>query len=549
MFYNIKRNKKHMKNRLIAISTSLILLLCFLIIRLDIVMKDNTVNTNLNTNYVHKENISNSKYLLLYRNREEVFNYNKKYKLAIDVGTFELNTTAQNARYLIMFNIVMREEIEGFSFPEILKQVGNRVYYDISQDAYDKLKSILPNIRGVYAYEYNEVAKEEAWKIETMIQSPTSFRDNTKKASNSLEMAIQKEVNDNQYDKIVFEKDSAGNYGEGIFEDNKNNLNVKLTLDKELQDNIREILKDEKYEDFNNIGAVLIEASTGKILSLVQKDETQPNIVTGAGGIYGYTPGSVFKILTLEAAMKYNAVNLNDKRICEGKICKKDKIHGKISIKDAFKVSCNDIFAQLGEEVGKEKILELAKEQGVYQQVLGMDLETGMESTGRVADDAAITNIAIGQSMDTNLLQMTALITSIVNKGEYVKPYIVDSFENQNGETIKVGNSVKNKVISENIADSLKMVMNATVASGTAKRAMVPGIEVGAKTGTAQIMINGSNDAHGWFVGYFNYNNKYYALGVFVPNIGLELQGEEAAGGNTAGVVFKDIVSMVTKSN
>lgn len=545
MFYNSRNNKKNMKSRLIAISTTLVLLLCFLIIRLNIVIKDNTVKTNLNTNYVHKENISNSKYLLLYRNGEDVFNFDKKYKLAIDVGTFELNTTAQNARYLIMFNIIMREEVNDFSFPDILKQAGNRVYYDISEDAYEKLKAIIPNIRGVYAYEYKEVAKQEAWKIETIIQSPTSFRDNTEKSQDSLEVAIRDEVNNNEYDKIVFEKDSAGNYAEGTSETNEDNLNVKLTLDKKLQDNVRSILKDEKYSEFSNIGAVLIEGDTGKILSLAQKDETQPNIVIGSGGIYGYSPGSVFKILTLEAAMKYNGVNLTDKRVCTGQICKKDKIHGEITIQDAFKVSCNDVFAQLGEEVGKDNILELAKEQGVFQQVLGLDLGTGMESKGRVADDAAITNMAIGQSMDTNLLQMTGLVTAIVNKGEYIKPYIVDSFENQKGDTIKVSKTVKENVISENIADSLKMVMNATVASGTAERAKVSGVEVGAKTGTAQIIIDGKSDSHGWFVGYFNYNNKYYALGIFVPNIGVD---DAQGGGNTAGLVFKDIVSMVTKS-
>ncbi len=48
-----------------------------------------------------------------------------------------------------------------------------------------------------------------------------------------------------------------------------------------------------------------------------------------------------------------------------------------------------------------------------------------------------ITNLSIGQSMQTSLIQMAGIISTVVNEGEYVEPYILKDFENQKGEVKK----------------------------------------------------------------------------------------------------------------
>ncbi|MGL5244312.1 MAG: penicillin-binding transpeptidase domain-containing protein, partial [Sarcina sp.] len=352
---------------------------------------------------------------------------------------------------------IMKEEDRDFSFDEIVKIKGKK-YYDVSESTYEKIRK-LKDIRGVYCYDYVQKEKQEAWKIENMLTSLSAFNpytqeDNANKSSDSLEMNIQKELEENEEFKKIFTKDLDGRYVEEKLEVNKDNLNVKLTLDEELQKKVRKVLNDDKYSEYSNIGAVLIEGDTGKILSLAQKDESQANIVVGSGGINGYEPGSIFKILTLEAAMEYNDIKLNDKFVCSGKICNKEKIHGLISVEEAFKVSCNDVFAILGTKITEEELIEFAKKQGVFNSVLGLDKTTGMETSGTLPrGDEGVGLLSIGQSIQATLLQMTAIVSPIINDGVYIKPYVVDSFEDLNGQTIKKVKTSIERVISSDVAN------------------------------------------------------------------------------------------------
>lgn len=549
--FNAGNKKFEIKKKIRIIFLFFIILLFALSVRLYYIQKiyNPIVNTTSEGNYIQKENLSEYNYLLLDRNRKDLLNYNTKYKLAIDTRSFKLNSTNKNLQNLIAFNYIMKSEDSKFSFDDIIK-VDGKLYYDISEENFNKIKE-LDSIKGVYVYTYKERAKEVAWKIENIISSTRAFdpynkKDDVLKKDNSLEMVINQELSRNKNPKIVFEKDMDGIYKENGIEPLDNNLNIILTLDSDLQERIRNILNQDKYKEFNNIGAVLIEGETGKILSLVQKDESQPNIVLGSGGINGYEPGSIFKILTVEAAMEYHNVKPTDKFTCTGVICAKNKVHGLLSVSDAVKVSCNDIAAKLGEMVGKEELIDFAKKQGIFNQILGLDGQTGMESSGSLPPQGASAGIiSMGQSFQSTLLQMTGTITTIVNNGEYIKPYIVDSFENNKGEQVKIGKIEKNKIISKSVAEDLKMMLKGTVAKGTAQIAKIDGVEIGAKTGTAEAVHDNS---HGWFIGYFKDGNKYYALGVFVPNIGDEnSKGQKTGGGNTAGPVFKDIVSEVIK--
>ena len=101
-------------------------------------------------------------------------------------------------------------------------------------------------------------------------------------------------------------------------------------MDNKFQKIVRDVLAKEDYKTFKNAGAVLIDSDSGEVLALAQKDESAPNVVLGSGSINGYEAGSIFKILTLEAAMEEKGISLSDKLRCDGLVCKKEKIHGTI---------------------------------------------------------------------------------------------------------------------------------------------------------------------------------------------------------------------------
>lgn len=552
--FNRKRKTK-IKNRLISLVSLLLLVLILLDIRLYCVQKKYSAKETgaFKGNHKQHEKISDYNYSLLDRNGNNVFEYDTKYKVVIDSMAFQLNNLNQNLENIMAFNYIMKSEDKDFSFDSVVK-TGGKLYYDVSKENFDKINS-LKNIKGMYTYIAQEKKKGESWKVENILTSTRGFAlvksenknietQEVDKSEKSLEMIIKRELANNVDPKIIFERDHEGLYKEGIQDVPEDNLNVKLTLDNDFQKIVRDVLNREDYKTFKNAGAVLIDSESGEVLALAQKDESSPNVVLGSGSINGYEAGSIFKILTLEASMEQKGISLSDELRCDGLVCKKEKIHGTISVREAFEVSCNDVFSKLGAQIGTKELIEFSKEQGVFSTVLGLDEKTGMETKGDVPENVSITNLSIGQSMQTSLIQMAGIISTVVNEGEYVQPHILDGFENQNGEMKKEFNELRKKVISKETANSLKKVMNSTVGEGTAVVTQIEGIEVGAKTGTAEVL---GDELHGWFLGYFKYNDKYYTLGVMVPNIKNVYEDRKPGGGNTAGPIFRDIVLELTK--
>ncbi len=526
---------KNSKKRIKQVKIILITLLILLIARLVVIINDTKIISASASNYNESEIIRNENYKLLDVNYEEIIDCETKFMLVIDKDTFLLNNAVQNADEILTFYYIMEDDKFGFSFYDINKASG-KIKYEISKSAYEQMLGIVENLKGVYMYKYNEVGEIATWSIENILKSTQAFSNNKDKSKNSLEVFIGESTKNNTTDMVTFEKSEDGTYNEKKSKNKNININIQLTLDKKLQKITREILSKEEFVNFPNAGAVIIESDTGKILSMAQKDETQPNLITGGGQISGYEPGSIFKILTLEAAMDYLNIDLNDKQVCKGEKC--NKSHGELTILEAFKVSCNEVFAKLGAEIGAEKLINFAKNQGLFQNLLGLDVESGMEIIGTYNENGNVEDLSIGQSMQVNLLQMTSIISTIINDGQYVKPYILDKFVDDDNNTLESFGEEKIKVISKDISDNVKYAMNQTVLSGTANISNIEGIEVGAKTGTAE--GSDGDSIYGWFVGYCNINNKYYSIGVFVPNI--EKIGGENTGGSTAGVIFRDIV-------
>ena len=526
---------KNSKKRIKQVKIILITLITLLIARLVVIINDTKIISASASNYNESEIIRNENYKLLDVNYEEIIDCETKFMLVIDKDTFLLNNAVQNADEILTFYYIMEDDKFGFSFYDINKASG-KIKYEISKSAYEQMLGIVENLKGVYMYKYNEVGEIATWSIENILKSTQAFSNNKDKSKNSLEVFIGESTKNNTTDMVTFEKSEDGTYNEKKSKNKNININIQLTLDKKLQKITREILSKEEFVNFPNAGAVIIESDTGKILSMAQKDETQPNLITGGGQISGYEPGSIFKILTLEAAMDYLNIDLNDKQVCKGEKC--NKSHGELTILEAFKVSCNEVFAKLGAEIGAEKLINFAKNQGLFQNLLGLDVESGMEIIGTYNENGNVEDLSIGQSMQVNLLQMTSIISTIINDGQYVKPYILDKFVDDDNNTLESFGEEKIKVISKDISDNVKYAMNQTVLSGTANISNIEGIEVGAKTGTAE--GSDGDSIYGWFVGYCNINNKYYSIGVFVPNI--EKISGENTGGSTAGVIFRDIV-------
>ncbi|KJZ83073.1 hypothetical protein ClosIBUN13A_CONTIG83g01073 [Clostridium sp. IBUN13A] len=480
-----------------------------------------------------EENITNLDYMILDCNGKDLMKYDKKYVLVIDVKPFTLNNYEETLEDLMALNFIMKSEDPQFNYSNIMKQ-GGKVYYNISEDTYNKINK-LKNIKGIYTYISDTVDGKKAWSIENMLSKICEGNN----AEGTIEGDLYNYLKNNETPKGEFYLDDKAIYSKQSVSVSDENRNLRLTIDKDMQDKVEEVLDSDKYNYLKNIGVIIMESDSGKIKSMVQKDESEANINLGIEQM-GYEPGSIYKIITLSSALECGIININDTYTCKGDICKTP--HGKITVEKAFEISCNDVFAQIGSKLGYDKLMEYSKIQGLYNRVLNFAGTNRNEAMGIMPnEDSGMNNISIGQCMNVTPIQMLGAINTVVNDGVYEKPYIIEAILDKDENVVEEFKKDEKKVYSETTAKIVQNAMTEVVKNGTGKKAYMDNVIIGGKTGSA----TGSNGkTHGWFTGYFMKDNKKYTMIVFTPDIELikNANNNDAGGGDTAAPIFKDIV-------
>lgn len=258
-----------------------------------------------------------------------------------------------------------------------------------------------------------------------------------------------------------------------------------------------------------------------------------------------YPPGSTFKIVTGAAAFELNKVRF-DEPIFDGGFHPLvptmgnagGEVLGWLTFKSGLAMSDNVYFYELGYRVGIDNIGKYARIFG-FGQKTGIDL--GGESTGLVASKAVkkeiwneewrlgdTFNAAIGQGFNlTTPLQLAVMLSSVANGGTKYKPYLVDSFVDQEGKVIGKPNreSGKKLEISQQTIDYIQTAMSATTQEGgTAAFFSSLPKPIAGKTGTAE---NSMGRDHGLFVAYGPVDNPELAVVCIVEQGGF---GSTAAG-------------------
>ena len=532
MFY-IFTEKFNRKRRLVEISAVFITAITILTIRLSILQIYPSEKVQSSYQNHQEENISNINYMILDTNGKDLMKYDKKYVLVIDTKPFSLNNYEETLEDLMALNFIMKSENPEFNYTEIMQKSG-KIYYNISEDTYNKINS-LKNIKGIYTYITDEIDTKKAWSISNMFSKILD----EEHQEGSLEGEVFNYLKANEKPKSEFYLDDRAVYAKQSVSISDNNKNLKLTIDKDIEDKVRAVLDKQEYSYLNNVGISIVEADTGKIRVMVQKDESAANINLGMQQI-GYEPGSIYKVITLGAALDMGLININNTFMCSGKICKEP--HGQLSVEQAFEKSCNDIFAQIGSKVGYEKLMEYSEAQGLYDRVLNLESGNRNEAKGvKPSKESGINNISIGQCMNVTPVQMLGAINTIVNNGVYEKPYIVESILDKDDNVVEDFKTDKKRVYSETTAKLIKNSMRQVVIKGTGIKAYIGDLDIGGKTGSS---TGNEGQTHGWFAGYFSIGEKNYTMVVFTPEIEA-MKGsnnEELGGGDTAAPIFKDIV-------
>ncbi len=486
------------------------------------------------------ENLSHMNYRVFDTNGKDLISYNKKYVVVLDTKPFMLNNYEETLEDLMALNFIMKSESPDFNYSEVMKKEG-KIYYTVSEETYDKVNK-LENIKGIYTYIYDEIDNKEAWSTNNLF---SNIEENL--VEDSIEDKIYSYIKENDYPAAKFYLDEKSIYGDGEVNASNNN-NIKLTINSEWENKIREILNKKDYSFLKNIGVVVSEASTGKIRAMVQKDESQANVNLGIGQL-GYEPGSIFKVITEAIALDEGLISPTDKFLCSGEICSKNGesyAHGLLSVEDALKVSCNDVFAKIGAKIGYSDMMDYLNSMGLFKPVLNIKGENRNEAAGvKPTIENSMNNISIGQTVMVTPIQMAGLYNTVANNGVYIKPSIIESIVDDEDNIVNDFKEEEKRVLSETASKLTQETMAKVIWEGSGFEAKVEGVNIGGKTGTST-GSGGTN--HGWFAGYFDFNGEKYTIVVIAPNIGdKHPDGRELGGGNTGAPIFSDIVTELTK--
>jgi penicillin-binding protein A len=336
--------------------------------------------------------------------------------------------------------------------------------------------------------------------------------------------------------------------------------NVELTLDPAVQKAAMDGLK-------GVTGAVVaLDPKTGAILGLASTPSFDPNQLsshdptairayreqlsgdqtTNQAINQRYSPGSVFKVVVSAAALasgKYTPqtpIPAPDKLTLPGTNTTLENFNGESCnggadqpLIDALTISCNTAFAQLGIDLGEQKIRDMATAFGIDEQGFEMPLEVAPSKLGDIENDAQLGVTSIGQQ-DVQLTPMQAamIAAAVANKGRLMKPYLVSQVQAPDLTVIdKTDPEEMSQAVSPEVAGQLTEMMTSVVNNGTGKRARIDGVQVAGKTGTAE---NAGQD-HSWFIGFAPANDPKIAVAVFVRNGG-------KTGGDISAPVAKTVI-------
>lgn len=288
---------------------------------------------------------------------------------------------------------------------------------------------------------------------------------------------------------------------------------MALTLSSRLQAVALEALGDYK-------GAVAVyNYKTGQILCAVTTPTYDPDHVPDIDGdpvryegAYmnrflqsAYTPGSIFKIVTLAAALESMEDAQSLEFTCTGSwgegespvTC--ESAHGKQSLKQAFANSCNCAFAELARQMGGKTLLEYVEKFQVTEPVSFDGITTA--SGNFDLDEYYITLgwSAIGQHTDlVNPATYMTFMGAVANGGRAARPYIVESAsDGKNGYQAQI--SYGDSVMSSETAAIVRQYMRYAVENKYGAENF-PGLTVCAKTGTAE--KDGERASNAMFAGF-----------------------------------------------
>ena len=335
----------------------------------------------------------------------------------------------------------------------------------------------------------------------------------------------------------------------------KAGTSVTLTLDERMQFVAeREIAAAVAAHHAVSGSVVVMNPYSGDVLAMASYPAYDPNAIPEPGDdltryqnhavSVPFEPGSVYKVITLSAALETTSLRPESPINCHGGVLKLPgrTIHdshggiGVVPMETVLARSSNIGAIMVGMRVGQENMYQ-------YMQKFGFGRRTGIElpaeSPGKVYKlsrwgKTSLASVSMGQEVSVTTLQLAQAASVVANGGMLVKPRLI----------LKKGNQpmpapAPVRVLKPETAITMRQMMEGVVLRGTGTRARLAGYTVGGKTGSAQIYDfaakHYTHSYNGSFMGFAPITNPQIVAVVTLNGT----RGEGGFGGAAAAPVFR----------
>lgn len=266
------------------------------------------------------------------------------------------------------------------------------------------------------------------------------------------------------------------------------------------------------------IGIVCMDPATGKVLSMVGFDKTDPSNNPCVDS--RFPAASIFKIVTASAVVEKcgfqpgSKLSYNGRKHTLYKSQLKDRRNrytNRITFRDSFAQSVNPVFGKIGAHYLGKNTLEKYAEAFDFNKDIDFEIEIAPSFVNLSDEPYQWAEVACGFNNKTKIspLHGAMMASAIINQGSIMEPTVVDQIVDEKGKIIYRNRLVTiNQAITPKASNILNQLMAATIRSGTGKKAfrgyrkdkILSKLNIGGKTGSID---NKSHDArYDWFVGF-----------------------------------------------
>lgn len=301
---------------------------------------------------------------------------------------------------------------------------------------------------------------------------------------------------------------------------------IVLTIDSGMQRIVEQELQNAIRQSRAESGSIIVmDPKTGAILAMAVWPTADLNRYFDPAnqGRYAnqtisdqYEPGSVFKIVTVAAALDAGVIRPTSCFQDDGSIWlsgREIKNHnniapGRVCLTDVLRMSLNVETVKIAISLGAERFYQYIRQFGFGEMTR---IELANEAAGnvkRVGDgqwrEIDLGTNSFGQGIAVTPIQMISAVAAVANQGKLMKPHVIQSIQPANAsKPVVTTPHVLRQVIKPETAKTLSKILSDSIIAESTNKATVPGYSIAGKTGTAQIPIAGGILDPKWTIASF----------------------------------------------